>query len=399
MRKLRLLLLLGLCLANSRAIGATGNEDRWITAFGRAFSLWDRNAAIEQLPFHDFSGRTYRYVATLTADARKLRVRLSNELEHHDLVIGDATLAIVGVEGSRRRLSWGGGKARGWAPPGAPLVSDPVAVDLVPGQKVIISLYFPETYIPESHASAKSNDGAWSTALGRREKVNAFFTLKGNFVDDPGAQGAGTEVNPLIAGIEVVPATNGWTSVLAIGSDADGGLDGWVSRLAAHVAARRIAVVDLSLPASGTSIGKAGENILSRLDRDLIARPNVSAVILRSGAGELAPTKPLQPQTEFASRQIVQRAHDHDIAVFAVLPASGDQSDAGDLGKFAAATFDLVLEERAIDVTGAAAPAIGQSQADPVNPAMLETALAKIADSERGGGGPGKPHERARSKR
>ena len=366
MTALRTLLLLGLCLAGTGAVAAPAGEDRWITAFGQAFAPWDERGAIEQLPFHDFSGRTYRYVATLAVPAGKVRVRLSNELEHRDLVIGDATLAIVGVAGSQRHLSWGSGKTRGRAPPGAPLLSDPVDLDVAPGQKLMISLYFPETYIPAGHASARSADGAWSTTVGRREKVNAFFSLKGNFVDDSSAQGAGTEVNPLVAGIEVVPPTSGWKSVVVIGTDPDSRLDGWAARLAARAATRRIAVANLALPVPDAASGGAGESDLSRLDRDLIARPSVDAAILRRGA-RVAPAD----QADFAYGQIVRRAQDHDIAILADLspPADRPRSDAN-----------------------AATP----PQIDPVDLGLLEQALAGGQETSEA---PGPPRKRSRPRR
>jgi len=81
-------------------------------------------------------GQTLRMIAPTSIGGETLRLRLSNAYGARKLAIGSARIALraVGagiVPGSDRAVSFGGATAA-VIPAGAPLVSDPVALDVPP---------------------------------------------------------------------------------------------------------------------------------------------------------------------------------------------------------------------------------------------------------------------------
>src|SRR5258708_15302471 len=91
------------------------------------------------------SNRTIRQIVHLSIGGDKVRLRLSNEFGTKPVLIGAASVAVVGkssdiVSSSLRALTFGGAKSV-IIPPGAPAVSDPGGVNIPPLSGVGASLY------------------------------------------------------------------------------------------------------------------------------------------------------------------------------------------------------------------------------------------------------------------
>jgi hypothetical protein len=301
-------------------------KPRWITAFGRTLQ-WPSPG--EQGP--ELGGRTFRYAATLAASAGQIRVRLSNELpEFRDefLVIGSASIAAADAPRDVHPLTFSG-QASIRIPPGAPVVSDPVALKLRPRQKVIISLYFPQRFQPLASDSALSVAGLWGEGA---DRSNALITEPGDQTLNLDAPGKPIAKNPIVTGVEVVPAEPGWRSVIVLGTSRAASLDSWPYRLADRAATQKIAVASISQIAGGMYAAVYGQTELARFDRDVLARPNVDWVILQtagddiiqagirmlhSGVGGSRTSASVEDLDALVSgySQLITRAHEHFIRV------------------------------------------------------------------------------------
>jgi hypothetical protein len=92
--------------------------------------------------------QTVRQVSRVSIGGPRIRVVLSNEYGERPVTIGEAHIALAGtgpaiVAGSDRALTFGGQTAV-TIPPGAPLLSDPVELEVAPLGSVAISLFLPE---------------------------------------------------------------------------------------------------------------------------------------------------------------------------------------------------------------------------------------------------------------
>src|SRR6266545_5531966 len=98
-----------------------------------------------------FEDQTIRQVVRVSVGGDTLRVRLSNEFGGRPLVIGAAHVARGAeggapeqiAEGTDRRLTFGG-RDSVTVPPGAPALSDPVALRVAPLTDVVVSIHLPE---------------------------------------------------------------------------------------------------------------------------------------------------------------------------------------------------------------------------------------------------------------
>jgi hypothetical protein len=107
-----------------------------------------------------FDNQTVVQVVRLSAGGQRLRLRLSNEYGPKPLAIGAARVALVGadgavVPGSERTVTFAG-MAAATLPPGAPLLSDAVALKTAPLARLRVSLYLPGQTGPcTCHASGQ----------------------------------------------------------------------------------------------------------------------------------------------------------------------------------------------------------------------------------------------------
>ena len=94
-----------------------------------------------------YSNQTLRLIVRTTAGGNQVRVRLSNEIGTQRIVIGSAHIALRSVAESidpttDRALTFGG-VASITVPAGAPVLSDPVELDVPPLSELAVSIYLP----------------------------------------------------------------------------------------------------------------------------------------------------------------------------------------------------------------------------------------------------------------
>lgn len=285
---------------------------------------WGASPAFPTGP--EVTNQTIRQIVRLSLGGGAVRVRVSNEMGTGPLVIGAAHLARPGQApgstdpGSDHALTFDG-RPSITVPPGAPAISDPVAMDVKALDSLSISLFVPRDTGPTAthplgRATAYLSDGGDRTAaatLPGAATSTARFFISGVEVDAPGASAVVTLGDSITDGYgSTIDANRRWPDVLA-------------ERLAAAQAP--MGVVDAGI--SGNRIlhdlpeAQFGPAALARFDRDVLSVPGARAVILMEsindighpGSAALADQKVSSADITTGMRQIADRAHAHGIRI------------------------------------------------------------------------------------
>lgn len=320
---------LALCAAPAQAAGA-----RWIASWGASPAPPMAAApGVEARRISPaFSNQTIVQVMRVSAGGQRLRVRLTNEYGAKPLEIGGARVALVGpdgsvVPGSDRAVTFSGA-ASVTIPAAAPLLSDPVALKVGPLARVRISLYLPgETGLCTCHMTGGdlvqvSPPGDWTTK------------------DLPPATGP-AQYRAFVSGLEVETAAPGRVIVAFGDSITDGYLATpganrrWPDRLAERLAERypnrAMAVVNAGIGGnrvlSDGAVAVMGQSALARFDRDVLAVPGATDVVILEGVNDLG-MRANAPSAEAliaGYRQIIARAHSQGLRVIGatILPYEG----------------------------------------------------------------------------
>ncbi len=279
------------------------------------------------------ANQTIRQTITLSRGGSDVRVRLSNEYGKTAMRIGAASLGYSkGGKMVRVPLTFSGASTINVLA-GAPIVSDPVAVALPDGAKLEISVFFPERA-----------PMATIHLLGEQESV---ISGPGNYVladAMPGAQpfefrekmGTGRSYPSRYALCEVdVAGPAPIRTVVAFGDSITDGMGStvnadrrWPDYLSRRIVAAKLklSVVNQGIGGNQVLAGGMGDSALSRFDRDALALPGVSTIVLMEGindigfSGGMIPgiTRPdIIPAEEIIQgyRQLIARAHARGVKV------------------------------------------------------------------------------------
>ncbi len=280
-----------------------------------------------------FSNQTIVQVVRLSAGGQRLRVRFSNEYGARPLAVGKARVALIGpdgaiVAGSDRPLTFAGGRTA-TIPAGAPLLSDPVTLPTGPLARLRVSLYLPD-------------EGATCTChMSGSELVQV--SPPGDYTERALPPAAGpAQFRAFLSGVEVETARPGPVIVAFGDSITDGYLSSvgadrrWPDRLAERLATnypgRAMAVANAGIGGnrvlSDGAIGVFGQSALTRFDRDVLAIPGATHIIMLEGVNDLGSSKISPPTAEsliLGYRQIIDRGHAHGVKVIGatILPYEG----------------------------------------------------------------------------
>ena len=279
----------------------------------------------------DFDDQTVRQIVRVSAGGEQVRVRLANTYGEEPLLIGGAHVALRDGEAridpaSDRALSFSGNPTIA-IPPGAIVLSDPVALSVPPLAELAVSLYLPEP--TES-----------TTVHG--------FAFQTNFISPDGDFTAETDMPVdatmqswvFLSGVDVA-VTEPTGVVVALGdSITDGAFSTsdtnrrWPDVLAERFAAAdgpRMAVLNAGIGGNrllGDEAGDFGlafgQNALARFDRDVLAQPGVTHLIVFEGINDIGlpllfgETDQSVTADEMiaALGQLAERAHERGIVAF-----------------------------------------------------------------------------------
>lgn len=268
---------------------------------------------------------TLRMNGRTSLGGRVFRVRLSNAHGIGPLRIGAAYLglragAAAVVPGAHRQLTFGGATAAVIAT-GALLLSDPVELDIPPLADIAVTIHLPDD-LPASFG-----------ITGRYARVTNYISPLGNFADAAVMPVARiTDDWYIVSGLDVM-ADAGAGGVVAIGDSlTDGNIAthdawaNWPSQLARRFAARRggrpMAVMNQGLGGNRLLHDIRGDSGLRRFDRDVLAQPGVTHVIVLLGTNDLR-NRQAKPEEEATApaliaglKQLALRAHARGIGIF-----------------------------------------------------------------------------------
>jgi len=271
------------------------------------------------------ANQTLRMNARVSIGGDRLRVRLSNAYGSCPLLVGTAYLGLRDVgsgvlSASNKKLSFGGADSITIAA-GAFVVSDPVAFDLPPLADVAVSVYLP--------GDLPANFG-----------ITGRYARQVNYVSPPGNFASST-VMPVgsvsgdwffVSGIDVL-ASSETGGVVAVGdslTDANiSTLDAhcrWPDQLARRLQARRggrpMGVMNQGLGGNRILHDIRGDSGLRRFDRDVVAQPGVTHVIIVLGTNDLR-NRWAKPEEEVTAdkmiaglKQLAVRARTAGIRIF-----------------------------------------------------------------------------------
>ena len=269
---------------------------------------------------HQLWNQTVRQVARVSIGGSRVRILLSNAYGTRPLKIGAADIALSGkdasiVPGSNRMLTFGG-KTAVVIPPGAPMLSDPVDLDVAALSHLAVSLYLPDPTAPATfHWDARQTAyvGAGNQVAATSLKVDSTLTTR-----------------VFLAAIQV-EAAPGTRTVVAIGdsvTDGDGAtIDAdarWPDFLAQRLAPCNVAVLNAGISGARVLRDKMGVNALARFRRDVLAQPGIRAVIVLMGINDIAwKDTPLALSDESTTtqeliagyQQLIARAHARGVRI------------------------------------------------------------------------------------
>jgi lysophospholipase L1-like esterase len=325
---------------------AQGNkaQGHWVSAWSTAVMtplvIPGRAATAPQ----SYENQTIRMVIRPSIGGDRLRVRFSNEFGTAPLVIGSAHIALVKqngtiVAGSDRPLKFGG-QASINISAGAPMLSDPVDLQVPAFTELAVSIYLPKASAP--------------TTLHQLAQHETYISGPGDFT--------GAEVIPdaktarswfWLGGLEIW-AGNKTSAIVALGdsiTDGVGAKQGeyadWPDQLAMKLAEGKssssFSVTNMGIGANRILNEGAGASAIARFDRDVLAQAGVKDLIILEGINDIVrsrrmtpppapaagnapapaanafqmPTDPVTAQDLINGlQQMIDRAHEHGIRVF-----------------------------------------------------------------------------------
>jgi lysophospholipase L1-like esterase len=323
-----------------------------------------------------FNDQTVVQVVRLSAGGTRVRLRLSNEYGVKALAIGHARVALLGKDGAplagtEREVTFGGMRAAS-LPPHAPLLSDPVALDVPPLADLQVRLYLPGDTGP-----------CTCHALGLEKGT---VSPPGDFTDKPFTPTGTVDARAFLSAVEVEGGSPG-PSIIAFGDSITDGYQSssdmnrrWPDRLAERLTEAGVAAAVANEGIGGNrvlsdgAVAIFGDSALTRFDRDVLAHAGTTHLIVLEGVNDLG-GKPTPSADELIAgyRQILARAHAHGIKVIfaTVLPYKGAAyfRDEGEAARTAVNTWIRSNHEAdgVID--------FDRAMRDPADPARMKKAL------------------------
>lgn len=317
---------LALSLALSSAMPASAQN--WVRTWAAAPLAAQRPGTDRALP--DLTDRTVRQVVRISSGGDRLRIRLSNEESEDAIRVSAVRIALAEpdgriVPGSSRTVTFAGQNGVVMAAH-APAISDPVVMAVKPGQRLTISIHLPDggqRATVHGHAAAI----AWIARGDQTDAVEMRDTTR-----------FGQRI--MITGVDVETRRPART-IVAFGDSITDGARATVdadTRYPDQLADRlrkggmtSVAVANMGIGGNRLLADGTGISALGRFDRDVLAVPGVSHVIVLEGVNDIGTAtrdkKPLPTPEALigAYRQMIARARQHGVKVIlaTILPYKG----------------------------------------------------------------------------
>jgi lysophospholipase L1-like esterase len=320
------------CLLSFVSQQAAAQRNAWIATWAASPQP---SAPDPQEPLLNIEDQTVRERVRVSIAGAQICLRLSNEYGSAPLLIGSATVAVPNDSTSIRpgtiQAVTFGGRNSVTIPVGAPVLSDPVAFPVASGAEISISLYFPKRVpTPTLHALALKR---------------AVVSQRGDHTRAEKLEAGAVSESLILLSAVLVPAQPSQRLVVAFGDSVTDGdrsaIDAdrnWpsdlVRRLGKTPEYSKVAVVNAGIAGNRllsdcflASAGCFGVSALARFDRDALAVPGVTHIVLLEGINDigfpgaklggsyLADPKDFRAPEDLmdAFRQLISRAHAHGV--------------------------------------------------------------------------------------
>jgi lysophospholipase L1-like esterase len=372
-KSLQPLALLLLCLTALVPLANAAPPDRWVGTWGAApVAALNPDGAILA------GDTTLREIVHISIGGPMVRVVLSNEFGLDPLTITAAHIALSAGASSITPSSAGGlsfnGQPTVVIPPGALVVSDPVALKLPAFSDVAVSLYVPDQAIQQ----LSIHNFADQTSYAAPGNVVSAAQL-----DTPKQISSW----PILKGLDVKVGTDS-ASIVAFGdSITDGALstrngnarwpDVLARRLQANKKTANLGIINEGIGGNRVLHDTTGPSALARFDRDVLSQAGVKYLIIMESINDIGhaadPVKPYDVVSAadiiLGLSQLAERAHTHGIKVIGatLTPYVGAKysSPAGEAMRTAVNTWIRTTKQLdgVID--------FDQATRDPANPTVL----------------------------
>ncbi len=278
----------------------------------------------------ELGGRTLRQIVRLSLGGERIRIRLANTFGEEPVTIGAARVALrdgdEGIDPATDRQATFSGLPSITIPAGAVVLSDPVALAVPDLAEVAVSLYFPDPTTSRTvHSLAfqtnyLSGEGDFTaeTALPVETEIQAWLYLTGVDVAVSEPTGAIVALGDSITdGAFSTPDTNHrWPDFLADRLVTSG--QPMLGVLNQGIGGNRV------LNDAPPEFLFMGPSALSRFDREVLAMPSVSHLIVFEGINDIGlsemagdAARRVSPDELIAGlRQLAERAHEHGIIAY-----------------------------------------------------------------------------------
>jgi len=273
------------------------------------------------LPLPPYKDATVRQMVRLSAAARSIRLRFTNEFGAKALPIGAAHVALAAengaiIAGTDHVITFAG-KPSVDIPPGAPMLADAITWPLPAFARLAISIYYPGETVPPAHTIFVLN--AWQTTGDH----TADLSLPESTAARSGIHLSQVDILPVRSGATLVTFGDSITEGVA---STTGAFRGWPDRLAerlqAQTATKGWSVVNAGIGSNRLLNDTPSTNALSRFDRDVLSVPGVKAVIVLLGINDIQysrryPAEAVRAPEEIAAfRQLIDRAHAAGLRIY-----------------------------------------------------------------------------------
>lgn len=303
----------------------------WVGSWARGMHIPHRGTG-DDTPNQIFAlgERTLRQIVRLSVGGHHIRIRLSNTMGDEPIVVGAASVALRDHEAvidpaSARGVTFSG-QPGVTIPANAIALSDPVDLPVSHLAELAVSLYFPETTTSstvhgsafQTNAISSVGDFTMAAEMPVETAMQSWVFLTGVDVAVAAPRGAIVCLGDSITdGVNSTPDTNHrWpdflTDRLAASEEAMPGV------LNLGIAGNRV------LRNAPDGYANFGPGSLARFDRDVLAQPGVSHLIILQGINDIA----LPVYTGFGDeevtaeqliaglRQVAARAHEHGLVAY-----------------------------------------------------------------------------------
>lgn len=314
--------------ASAAQADSTGN---WATSwYASPQPLWGPTFVLPTNIPVSLEGQTVREVIKVSAGGKRIRLMFSNRYGKTPLTIGEVRVALSHggaaiVRDTDTVVTFNGQRSVS-VPPGAPVLSDPIAFELAPLKTVAVTSFYPtRTPVTTFHWG----DQQTAFVAGGNQTSAAMI-----------ASGSAIKGRMFLNALQVDahPATR---TVVAFGdsiTDGNGSTPDanrrWPDLLAQRFARSNVAVVNAGISGARVLGDLMGERALARFDHDVLAQPGVKTVVLFMGINDIGwPSSPFAPHDPAMTaerlidgyQQLIARARSRNVRIIGatLLPFEG----------------------------------------------------------------------------